>query len=186
VPGVYIQKADEIRYKEERKIIAGYSSGRKAPEVRRLIIKKKIELFELFLSLWVTIFHGTLTDYIVLYWIPFVATSLQVINDDASSSSGVAGAADHGDSAAAAVAKKEEWILPPKPDIGIVPTVEWWDEPFLSRENREIRKKNVKPIGNNKNSNSNSYSSSSSSGGSNEADASLFVTASLSNARSHM
>ena len=32
--GVYIQKADEIRYKEERKIIAGYSSGRKAPEVR--------------------------------------------------------------------------------------------------------------------------------------------------------
>lgn len=28
-----MQKADEIRYKEERKIIAGYSSGRKAPEV---------------------------------------------------------------------------------------------------------------------------------------------------------
>jgi hypothetical protein len=32
-----MQKADEIRYKEERKIIAGYSSGRKAPEVRLLL-----------------------------------------------------------------------------------------------------------------------------------------------------
>jgi hypothetical protein len=119
-----------------------------------------------------------------LYWVLFIPTSLQVINDDASSSSGVAGTADHADSGDIAVAKKEEWILPPKPDIGIVPTIEWWDEPFLSRENREIRKKNVKPIGNNKNSSS--YSSSSSSGGSNEADASLFVTASLSNSRSHM
>jgi hypothetical protein len=116
----------------------------------------------------------------------FVPTSLQVINDDASSSSCVAGTADHGDSADIAVAKKEEWILPPKPDTGIVPTVEWWDEPFLSRENREIRKKNVKPIGNTKNIKSNSCSSSSSNGGSYEADASLFVTAALSNARSHM
>lgn len=120
--------------------------------------------------------------------ISFDPISLQVINDDASSSSGIAGTADHGDMVDIAVAKKEEWILPPKPDTGIVPAVEWWDEPFLSRENREIRKKVVKPIGNNKSSNSNSYSSSSgsSSGGSNEADASLFVTASLSNSRSHM
>lgn len=124
--------------------------------------------------------------FIIFHCVGFVPISLQVINDDASSSSGIAGTADHGDSVDIAVTKKEEWILPPKPDIGIVPTVEWWDEPFLSRENREIRKKNVKPIGNNKGSNSNSYSSSSSSGGSNEADASLFVTASLSNARSHM
>lgn len=50
MPGVYIQKADEIRYKEERKIIAGYSSGRKAPEVRRLM-KKKIEFHKLFFKL---------------------------------------------------------------------------------------------------------------------------------------
>ena len=28
-----MQKAEEMRYKEERKVIAGYSSGRKAPEV---------------------------------------------------------------------------------------------------------------------------------------------------------
>jgi hypothetical protein len=60
VPGVYIQKADEIRCKEERKIIAGYSSGRKAPEVSRHITKKKTELDELFLRVWINISHGTL------------------------------------------------------------------------------------------------------------------------------
>ena len=96
--------------------------------------------------------------------------------------------ADHGDLVDIAVAKKEELILPPKADSGIVPTIEWWDEVYLSRENREIRKKIVKPVGNNKNSNSYSFSSSSGSGsgGGNEADASLFTTASLNYSRSHM
>ena len=94
---------------------------------------------------------------------------------------------DHGDLVDTAVAKKEELVLPPKADGGIVPTIEWWDEAYLSRENREIRKKNVKPVGNSKSNSSNSYSSSSGSGGGgNEADASLFTTASLSNSRSHM
>ena len=97
---------------------------------------------------------------------------------------------DNGDLNDVAVVKKEEFLLPPKPDSGIVPTIEWWDEPYLSRENREIRKKIVKqPVGSNKNNNNNnnSYSSSSGSGsGGNEADATLFTTASLSHARSHM
>jgi hypothetical protein len=31
--GTHIKHADEQRYKEERKVIAGYASGRRAPEV---------------------------------------------------------------------------------------------------------------------------------------------------------
>ena len=119
---------------------------------------------------------------------------MQIINDDASSSSGLAVTTDNGDLVDIAVVKKEVFFLPPKPDSGIVPTIEWWDEPYLSRENREIRKKIVKlPLGSNKNNNNNnnnnSYSSSSGSGsgsGGNEADATLFTTASLSHAKSHM
>lgn len=46
-----MQKADEIRYKEERKIIAGYSSGRKAPEVKLACFGYQImKLLNLFLS----------------------------------------------------------------------------------------------------------------------------------------
>lgn len=32
-------------------------------------------------------------------------------------------------------------ILPPRADLGVVPTMEWWDEIYLPREIREIRKK---------------------------------------------
>ena len=35
-------------------------------------------------------------------------------------------------------------LLPPRIDGDIVPIVEWWDEVYLSRENREIRKKSSK------------------------------------------
>lgn len=38
-------------------------------------------------------------------------------------------------------------LLPPRTDGDIVPIVEWWDEVYLSRENREIRKKSVKGAG---------------------------------------
>lgn len=68
MPGVYIQKADEIRYKEERKIIAGYSSGRKAPEVRRLTTKKKIEFYKLFFKC-VGQYFARNSLLISVYWI---------------------------------------------------------------------------------------------------------------------
>jgi hypothetical protein len=31
--------------------------------------------------------------------------------------------------------------MPPPPDEGIVPAMEWWDEAFLPKELRETRKK---------------------------------------------
>lgn len=62
-------------------------------------------------------------------------------------------------------------ILPPRADSDVVPAVEWWDEPYLSKENREIRKR-VAKLG---------ASSSGSSG-----DVDLFLGASIAHSRSHM
>lgn len=52
-----MQKADEMRYKEERKIIAGYSSGRKAPEVTVKTDQfKSICIFVIYLCINIVIF----------------------------------------------------------------------------------------------------------------------------------
>jgi hypothetical protein len=76
-------------------------------------------------------------------------------------------------SAPIVVTQKEtaDTVLPPRADADTVPAVEWWDEPYLSRENREIRKR-VAKLG---------ASSSGSSG-----DSDLFSTASIVHSRSHM
>jgi hypothetical protein len=90
--GVYVQKAEEERYKEERKIIGGYSSGRKAPEV----INDD--------DLTVTVVEPTECD----------------------------------------TRKQDPDMLPPRPDGGLVPVIEWWDEIYLPKEVRETRKRTAK------------------------------------------
>jgi U4/U6 small nuclear ribonucleoprotein PRP3 len=81
--GTYVNLEDRIRNKEERKIIAGYASGRKAPE--------------------------------------------QIGGDDDESI----------DVSQTAVNERE---LPAPVDGGVVPSMEWWDEVFLSKDLRELRK----------------------------------------------
>jgi hypothetical protein len=104
---------------------------------------------------------------------------IKVFNDDPAKSDNIEdddGEDDDSEfdaSAPIVVTQKEsaDSALPPRADADIVPAVEWWDEPYLSRENREIRKR-VAKLG---------ASSSGSSG-----DSDLFSTASILHARSHM
>mmetsp|Transcript_36097 Transcript_36097/g.34146 ORF Transcript_36097/g.34146 Transcript_36097/m.34146 type:complete len:526 (-) Transcript_36097:7-1584(-) len=117
--GVYVQKAEEERYKEERKIIGGYTSGRKAPEV----VNDD--------DLTVTVVEPTISE----------------------------------------TKKQDPDMLPPRPDGGLVPVIEWWDEIYLPKEVREIRKKSAK-VG------------SSSSGSSGEPD--LYTSIAIENCKTHM
>lgn len=89
--GVYVAAADVMRLKEERKIIAGYASGRKAPEVYG-DTKDKGEV-------------GLDNDVVMpTVLLPTVLS------------------------------------VPPPADGGVVPGVEWWDELFLPKDLRDLRK----------------------------------------------
>ena len=86
-------------------------------------------------------------------------------------------------------------LLPPRADKNDVPIVEWWDEIFLSKENREIRKKAAITssfkysglgIGGKKGDGSGGEISSSSSSSSSSRNVDLFDGAGIYNVRTHM
>ena len=86
-------------------------------------------------------------------------------------------------------------LLPPRADNNDVPEIEWWDEIYLSKDNRDIRKKSVitpsfKPGGGNGKGNGGSDKGASSSSGisssSSSSDVDLFAGAGISHIRTHM
>ena len=86
-------------------------------------------------------------------------------------------------------------LLPPRADNNDVPEIEWWDEIYLSKDNRDIRKKSVitpsfKPDGGNGKGNGGSDKGASSSSGisssSSSSDVDLFAGAGISHIRTHM
>ena len=87
-------------------------------------------------------------------------------------------------------------LLPPRADNNDVPAIEWWDEIFLSRDNRDIRKKTLitpsfKPGGGNGKGNGGGDKGASSSSGissnsSSSSDVDLFAGAGISHIRTHM
>ena len=90
--GSYLQQAEELRQKEERKAVAGYTSGRKIIE------------------------RGERGE---------------------GEGEGEGEGAD-GDGAGGSV-----FVVPSAADSGVVPAVEWWDEAFLPKELRELRRRSV-------------------------------------------
>ena len=90
-------------------------------------------------------------------------------------------------------------LLPPRADNNDVPEIEWWDEIYLSKDNRDIRKKSVitpsfkldggNGKGNGKGNGGSDKGASSSSGissSSSSSDVDLFAGAGISHIRTHM
>jgi U4/U6 small nuclear ribonucleoprotein PRP3 len=112
-PGKYVAEAETLRVKEERKIIAGYSSGRKAPEV---------------------IFNRAFNCFLYESYVMNIDV-VQLVSDLATSEPAPAASAEALSSSSAPVS------LPPPHDGGVVPSMEWWDEAFLPKQQREERKR---------------------------------------------
>ena len=84
------------------------------------------------------------------------------------------------------------FLLPPRADNNDVPVIEWWDEIYLSKDNRDMRKKAVitpsfKPGGGGGGGGEKVTSSSSgSSSSSSSSNVDLFAGAGISHVRTHM
>ena len=81
--------------------------------------------------------------------------------------------------------------MPPRADNNDVPVIEWWDEIYLSKDNRDMRKKVVitpsfKPGGGGGGGGGGEKVTSSSSGSSSSSSIDLFAGAGISHVRTHM
>ena len=102
----------------------------------------------------------------------------KVINDDASGPESAPHTEnDDVDKSELSLKGQTPVLLPPRIDGDIVPVVEWWDEVYLSKENREIRKKSSK-VG--------SAASSSGSMSVGDVDVDVYKTSSILHTKSHM
>jgi hypothetical protein len=129
--GSIIEQAEALRHKEERKVIAGYASGRKAPEV-------SFDILCMVVSPWFLTFPRC-SDMQTIDASESTASFLEAAGISAAAagtSALVPGTSPYGPASTVVAA-------PPPVDGGVVPVMEWWDEPFLPKELRETRKKSV-------------------------------------------
>lgn len=118
--GSYVHLADQARLKEERKAVAGYTSGRKVLERQSKLEKDVDQEVQA---------GGSGSEDV-----EGVNNDMQVEVDG--------GEASQQQPAAIAIAVAVI-VIPPPLDGGVVPSMEWWDESFLPKEVRESKRKSV-------------------------------------------
>lgn len=117
--GKYLEEEKSLRTKEERKLIAGYSSGRKALEVP---------------------YACTLTSFLFLGDLIFLLHIKKAAGGEVEQEEGGGASIDNKSLNLATFLPLQDTIpIPPPPDV-IVPSMEWWDEAFLPKEKRDQRR----------------------------------------------